>query len=243
MNPKAMEPFGMALLAYFEGDTTAELIIRRDDGQETPLAVGLFFREPSEFTPIDNAAIDRCKGHVLDVGAGAGIHSLVLQRKGLPVTAIDINPQAVSIMRQQSLMDVHCADIFEFQGGRFDTLLMMGHGIGVVETIAGLDRFLAYAHGLLCEDGQVLLDSLDVRITENPSDLAYHEANRQAGRYIGEIRMQFEFHNEKGPYCGWLHVDAETLKDHAELAGWRCEVVYREESGTYLARLIKHKTA
>lgn len=89
----------------------------------------------------------------------------------------------------------------------------------------------------------MLLDSLDARITDNPSDLAYHEANRQAGRYIGEIRMRFEFQAKKGLYCGWLHVDAETLKEHAELAGWRCEVVHREESGNHLARLTKQKAA
>lgn len=237
MNPKAMEPYGMALLAYYEGKTNAELIIRRDDGQETPLPVKFFFRDIS--SPIDNAAINCCIGHILDIGAGTGLHSQALQQKGLPTTAIDINPQAVNIMRQKGLMDVHCADIFEFRGGHFDTLLMMGHGIGIVETIAGLDRFLAFAHVLLSEDGQVLLDSLDVRITDNPNDLAYQEANRRAGRYIGEIRLQFEFQGHKGPYCGWLHVDAETLKDHAELAGWRCEVVYEEESGNYLALLKK----
>ncbi|MGA1842054.1 MAG: class I SAM-dependent methyltransferase [bacterium] len=237
MNPKAMEPYGMALLAYYKGETNAELIVRRDDGQETPLPVKFFFRDPS--SPIDNAAIDRCTGHVLDIGAGTGLHTQALQQKGLPVTAIDINPQAVDIMRQKGLIDVHCTDIFDFRRGCFDTLLMMGHGIGVVETIAGLDRFLAFAHVLLSENGQVLLDSLDVRITDNPNDLAYHEANRQAGRYIGEIRIQFEFQGNKGPFCGWLHADAETLKNHAELAGWQCEVIYREENGNYLAVLKK----
>jgi SAM-dependent methyltransferase len=239
MNPKAMEPFGMVLVAYFEGDTAAELIIRRDDGHETPLRIDVFFRDPSVFTAIDNMAIDRCAGHVLDVGAGTGLHSLVLQRKGFVVTSIDISPHAVSIMKRRGLTDLHCADLFEFQGRRFDTLLMMGHGIGMVETIAGLDRFLAHAHSLLSEDGQVLLDSFDVRVTDNPSDLAYQEVNRKAGRYIGEIRMQFEFQGEKGLYCGWLHVDAETLKEHAQSAGWRCETVLREERGDYLARLTK----
>ena len=243
MNPKAMDPFGMALLAYFEGDTAAGLILRRDDGQETALPVSVFFRAPSEFTPIDNAAMDRCIGHVLDVGAGTGLHSLVLQQKGLPVTAIDISPYAVNIMKQRGLVDVHCADILEFQGGRFDTLLMMGHGIGMVETIAGLDRFLAHSHGLLSDHGQVLLHSCDVRITDDPSALAYHEANRQAGRYIGGIRLQSEFQGEKGLYHGWLHVDAETLQEHAESAGWRCEVVHREENGDHLARLTKQKPA
>ncbi len=241
MNPKAMEPFGMALLAYYEGDTHAELIIHRDDGQDAPLPVSFFFRNPS--SPIDNAAISRCQGHVLDVGAGAGLHSKILQQKGFQVTAIDINPQAVSIIKQQGLRDVHCVDIFDFREGQFDTLLLMGHGIGVVETIAGLHRFLDHAHNLLSEDGRVLLDSLDVRITDDPGNLAYHEANRQAGRYIGEVRMQFEFQGKQGPYCGWLHVDAETLKYHAELAGWDCEVVYQEESGHYLAQLTEHKIA
>ncbi|MBN1997557.1 methyltransferase domain-containing protein [candidate division KSB1 bacterium] len=177
----------------------------------------------------------------MDVGAGTGLHSKVLRQKGLHVTAIDINPQAVDIMRQEGLTNVFYADIFEFQGGPFDTLLMMGHGIGVVETIAGLGRFLKIAPKLLSADGQVLLDSLDVRVTENPGDLAYHDANRKAGRYIGEIRMQFEFQDKKGPYCGWLHVDAETLMAHAQPAGWECEVVRQEENGNYLACLKTKK--
>lgn len=241
MDARSMEPYGMALAAYFEGEKSAQLILRRDDGREISLPMSIFFRDPSEFTAIDKAAIDRCRGHVLDVGAGTGGHSLVLQQKGLSVTSIDINPQAVDIMRRRGLSDLHCVDIFELERGCFDTLLMMGHGIGLVETIDGLDRFLAKARGLLAEDGQVLLDSLDVTATPDPADLAYHEANRRAGRYIGEIRMQFEFRGERGSYCGWLHVDSETLKDHAEPAGWRCEVVHREQGGNYLARLAKQK--
>lgn len=239
MDPKAMDPFGMALLAYFQGDTGAEVILRRDDGQEAPLPVSIFFRDPPEFTPLDNAAINRCTGQVLDVGAGTGVHSLVLERRGLRVTAIDLSPHAVEIMKQRGLTDVHCADVFEFQGRAFDTILMMGHGIGVVETIAGLDRFLTQGHALLSEHGQVLLHSFDVRSTSEPRNLAYHEANRQAGRYFGEIRMQFEFQGQEGPPCGWLHVDSDTLKEHAESAGWRCAVLHREENGDYLARLAR----
>lgn len=107
----------------------------------------------------------------------------------------------------------------------------------MVETIDGLDRFLAHAHGLLTKHGQLLLDSMDVRITDKPSDLAYHEANRRAGRYIGEIRMQFEFRGATGLECGWLHLDAETLNAHAEAAGWQCEVVHQQQNGEYLSRL------
>jgi hypothetical protein len=54
---------------------------------------------------------------------------------------------------------------------------MMGHGIGMVETLAGLDRFLAHARGWLSGDGQILLDSQDVRVTDDPKNLAYQGAN------------------------------------------------------------------
>ncbi len=241
MNPEAMEPFGMALQAYFEGSSNAELVFRRDDGWEGVLPASLFFREPSAFTSIEKTAVGLCRGHILDIGAGTGSLSIALHRMGLPVTALDISPLAVSIATKRGLEDVRCADIFDFSGGPFDTLLMMGHGIGMVETIAGLDTFLGYAPGLLAAHGQLLLDSLDVRVTDDPGNLAYHKANRQAGRYIGEIRMQNEFQGRKGPFYGWLHVDADTLGNRAGTAGWQCEIAHRETNGDYLARLTRER--
>jgi SAM-dependent methyltransferase len=239
MKPEAMEPHGMAMLAFFDGDTSAELIIHRDDGQQTPLPVSYFFRDTSEFTSIDKTALEHCKGHVLDVGAGTGLHSLFLQKKGLSVTSLDICTQAVEIMEKREVKNACCVDIFDFQGGPFDTILMMGHGIGIAETIAGLDLFLEHAHSLLSEDGQLILDSLDVRITDDPNHLAYLETNRREGRYIGEIRLQFEFQGKKGPYFGWLQVDPDALNERAETSGWRCDVILQEKSGDYLAKLAR----
>jgi len=236
MNPDAMDPHGRALLAYFEGATEAELMIRRDDGHITPVPVARFFRELS--SSIDKEAMERCHGHVLDAGAGTGIHSKFLQESGLQVTSIDISAQAVSIMQQQGLTDVHCADVFEYRGGPFDTLLMLGHGIGMVETIKGLDLFLRLAHDLISDDGRVLFDSLETGTSDEPSEREYATANRQAGRYIGEVRLQFEFEGRVGPYCGWLHVDSRTLQTHAESIGWGCEIACRE-GDDYLAQLTK----
>jgi SAM-dependent methyltransferase len=234
-----MEPQGRALLAYFEGDLDAKLVIHRDDGVDEPMPVSHFFRDPSEFTEIENKAIELCFGRVLDAGAGTGLHSLVLQQQGTQVTAIDISPQAVDVMSRRGMSDAHAADIFEFEGGPFGTVLMMGHGIGMVETVAGLDRFLDHTRRLVSEKGQILLDSCDVRRTDDPSHLAYHEANRQAGRYIGEIRLHLSFQGVPGPPCGWIHVDAETLGARGKTFGWTCEMMVQEEDGHYLARLTK----
>jgi len=237
MHPHAMIPYGRALLAYCRGDTQAELIIRREDGLEDRLPMSHFFRAPKQFFPIEQAALDRCRGRVLDVGAGSGLHSLVLQDRGLRVTALDVTELAVDVMDEAGVRDVRCGDIFAFDGGPFDTLLMLGHGIGMVEDLAGLDRFLIHARTLVPPDGQVLVHSHDVRKTTEPRHLTYHDATRRAGRYIGEIRMQFLFENEVGPMCSWLHVDPGTLERHATEGQWACEILMDEKSGDYLARL------
>jgi 2-polyprenyl-3-methyl-5-hydroxy-6-metoxy-1,4-benzoquinol methylase len=232
-----MRPYGQSLIDFYDGDTSAKIVVHRDDGLRSDLSMGGFFRTPTDFSPLEEAAMQLCRGHVLDVGAGAGCHSLALQDRGIRVLAIDVSPHATEIMLRRGVREVQCIDVFEYRGGPFDTLLMMGHGIGMVEDLSGLDRFLGHAHELLKPDGQIVLDSLDVRCTDDARHLAYQEANRLAGRYLGEIRMHFTYKEQKGPAFGWLHVDSETLTDHAETASWSCQVVYREANGDYLARL------
>lgn len=237
MDSDALAPFGLALVAYLEGDTESQLTVRRDDGIETFIPVSHFFRPPSEFTPIELAALERCHGHVLDIGAGTGLHSLDLQSRGLAVTPIDISPHAVDVMVKRGVTDARCADVFELKGGPFDSLLMLGHGIGIVGHLAGLERFLGYALQLTSSSGQLLIHSMDVRQTEDPMNLAYHDVNLTAGRYVGEIRIQFEFQGRTGPYCDWLHVEPQVLSECATAVGWTCALFLEQAGGDYLARL------
>ena len=237
MDVNAMEPYGQALLDYLHGDVSANVVVHRDDGYTGDMAASIYFRKLSDFSHLERTAMKLCGGDVLDIGAGAGCHSLALQDQGMRVLAIDVSPQAIEIMVKRGVKDVLCVDVFEFHEKRFDTLLMMLHGIGMVQTLSGLDHFLRHAHRLLIPDGQILFDSLDVRCTDDPRHLAYQEANRRAGLYFGEIRMQFEYKGKTGPLFGWLHVDPETLTDHAGQSGWFCELVYREDGGDYLAQL------
>ncbi len=239
MNPNALLPFGRALLAYDEGENDAGLIIRREDGSEATLPVHFFFRSEEEFSDIELRAMDLCRGHVLDIGAGTGIHSKALKARDMEVTALDITPEAADIMCRRGIGEVVKEDIFKYQGGPFDTLIMLGHGIGIVEDLQGLQRFLAHAGGLLFSGGQLIFDSMDVTRSNLPGDVAYHNRNRRAGRYVGEITMQFEFEGTRGPLCRWLHVDQRTLHRCAREEGWDCEIVTENESGEYLARLQK----
>jgi SAM-dependent methyltransferase len=234
----ALRPFGLALVDYFNGDTSATLTVRRDDGFEAPLPVSHFFRMPDEFEPLEVAALERCYGRVLDIGAGTGLHALHLQSRGLRVTALDISPHAVRVMTRHGVSDARCGNVFEIEADPFDTLLMLGHGIGIVERLSELETSLRQLSRLIGSNGQLLVHSTDVRRTDEAVHLAYHEANRKAGRYIGETRIQFEFRGHAGPFCGWLHVDRDTLSQHAAATGWACGLILEQDGGEYLARLV-----
>ena len=236
MNPNAMRPFGLALLDYHQGNLSSTLVIERDDGWLADLPMKTFFRQARDFE-LEGKAMDLCRGRVLDVGAGSGIHSLYLQSQDLLVSAIDVSPEAVKVMRERGVKDVRQLDLFDLKHEKFDTTIMMGRGIGVVQTLAGVRRFLAHIRRLLKPAGTVLLTSLDVCKSHEGRDLAYQKNNIERGRYPGEIRMRFVFRDIKGLWFIWLQVDPETLQSEAAKDGWRCRIVSQQDDGNYLASL------
>lgn len=239
MDSAPWRPHGRALLDFYNGDAAAEVVTHGDDGETEVVPIRVFFRGPSEFSALEEAALDLCRGRVLDAGAGAGCHTLVLQEQDCSVCAIDIAPEAVEVMRRRGVKDARCADVFHFQERPFDTLLLMMNGIGVVEDLAGLDRFLADAHRLLTPDGQILLDSYDPAWDDDPDEKVRPEAGGPPDRYIGEMRFRLEYKGKKGPSLAWLFLDAKLLTERAMKAGWSCEVIWQEEEGHYLARLTR----
>ncbi len=222
-------PHGAALRDFLAGREDAEVVVRDEEGEEERTPARVFFRGPEEFSALEEAALDLCRGRILDVGAGAGCHALVLQARGLVVVAIDVAPEAVLVMRRRGVRDARCVDVFRWTGERFDTLLILMNGIGLVGSLDGLDRFLRDAPRLLNEGGQILLDSYD----PGEPDPA------RPGRYVGEMRFQLEYAGTRGAFYEFVFLDCGTLGLHAERAGFCCESIWQENEGHYLARLTR----
>jgi SAM-dependent methyltransferase len=233
MTAPAWAPHGAALRDFQNGHVAAEVTVRGEDGAEERVPAAVFFRDPAEFSALEEAALDCCQGRVLDAGAGAGSHSLVLQARGLPVVALDVAAAAVAVMRERGVREARCGDIFALRGERFDTLLMLMNGIGIAGTLAGLDRLLETIPRLLAQNGQVLLDSYDPRDPDMPAD----PGGESKAQYVGEMRFQLEYAGVRGPFYEWLFVDLPTLRDRAARAGFCCEGIWHEEEGHYLVRL------
>ncbi|WP_320043245.1 methyltransferase domain-containing protein [uncultured Desulfobacter sp.] len=226
-NNPALEPLGQALLAYWRGKKSAELIHEFKNGQKRSLPVSVFFRSHEEFLTTDKA-IEYCRGRILVVGAGTGVHALELEKQGYEVTAIDICPQAVQIMTERGIKDAGQQDFFRFDSERFDTIFMLGHNIGICETLKGIKGLLHRCEKLIRPGGQLLVNSVkEPEVANSPSPKGYP----------GELEFRLSYEKNVGPWMRWLHVDFSTLTSHALKYGWSAEKLIETEEGGFLARM------
>src|SRR3989337_375604 len=72
-------------------------VIERDDGLLTGAPADHYLTEPAQWQAHDHRALRLCRGHVLDIGAGAGRTALELQRRGTAVTGLDTSPGAIEV--------------------------------------------------------------------------------------------------------------------------------------------------
>jgi SAM-dependent methyltransferase len=229
---RAYDPHGAALLDCFRGKSDAMLICYQD-GKRDDVPASFWLRE--QIDPLETLGLDLCKGRVLDVGAGAGLHTLELQRRGFDVTAIDISADCVSIMRERGVKRAEVADLFAFRDEPFDTIINLCNCLDKVGTLANLPRFLERMRSLLSPGGQIIADSFDVRMNATEAQLAEQKKKTDSGRYFGELDLRFEYNGQRGEPFSVLQIDYDCLAQVAERHGWTCEVV-KNSGGHYLMR-------
>jgi SAM-dependent methyltransferase len=238
MKTKALRPYGHALRDYFAGDESAVITMQTSLGEYDALPISIFFREPQHFLPFEGVALDHCRGRVLDAGAGTGVHALELQKKDFDVTAVDILPEAVEIMKERGVRDARLGDMFNVDNGeRFDTILMLMNGTGPMGTLDGLDAFLERAPRLLNRGGRVILDSSEVELQELPQGAPDPDWPKEPSVYVGESWIRLEYRGNRGEPFRELYIDHSTLEGHAQRAGWRCDVIFLDEHGAFTALL------
>lgn len=197
-----------------------------------------FYRPDEKPLPeLENTALNLCRGRTLDLGAGAGRHALELQQRGLEVTAVDVTSEAVEVMRARGVADARCGDLDAVAGDSYDTIVLLMHGIGLVGTLEGLERFFDQARRHLEDEGQIIFDSADLGIVMPELFQEGLDEWRAGGLYPGEVEYRLSYERLEGEPYPWLFVDPVTLVDRADEAGLRVEVVTRGDRGSFLARI------
>ncbi|MBQ6745698.1 MAG: methyltransferase domain-containing protein [Bacteroidaceae bacterium] len=232
-----MDPMGRAIAEYHKTGTADRLRVFSPMFEEDELPLPTLFRSYEEMPEIERKALDLAKGKTLDVGAGAGCHSLVLQQRGIDVTAIDISPLSVKTMKERGIRKVLEQDFFTLHE-QYDTILMLMNGIGIMGTLERMPVFFKLLDRILAPGGQVLCDSSDIcyvfetddGIIELPDDTDYY----------GELTFQIQYKDTIGEPFDWLYIDADTLTQQAEENGYTVEVLAEGKHYDYLAS-IRHR--
>ena len=225
--------FGQALQDYSAGKEKT-LYLETSYGTREEMPVSHYYRDYDGLPDLEIIALQFCSGQILDVGAGAGVHSLILQENNNTVTALEISSGACQVMKEAGVKNILNADIYTLTKRKFDTILILMNGLGLAGTLDNLLTFLEKAKSLLSDEGVILVDSSDITYLYEEEGI-----ERPAG-YYGEIAYRYEYDGRKGSWFPWLYADPATLERYALQAGLECNIIFSDETDQYLARLY-HK--
>lgn len=228
--------FGKAIFDYQTGNNPEDLITETTISEADEMSVAYLFRGFDEMPKMEQKALQLSKGKILDIGCGAGSHSLYLQNKELDVTSIDISPSAIEACKLRGLKKAFAQDVMTLNNQKFDTLLLLMNGAGMCGRLTNISKFLQHLKSLLTEKGQILVDSSDI--------IYMFDEDEDGGKWIpgeadyyGEVEFIISYKGETEKPFEWMYIDYNTLQNAAIANGLACELILEGEHYDYLAKL------
>lgn len=229
--------FGKAMLDYQTNNSPEDLITETTISEADEMSVAYLFRSFKEMPKLEQKALELAKGKVLDVGCGAGSHSLYLQNeKKLDVTSIDISEKAIETCKLRGIKNAKVQDVLTLEGEKYDTIISLMNGVGIFGKLQNCNKFLSKLKSLLNPGGQILLDSSDIiyMFDEDEDGGKWIPSDNE---YYGEVIFNISYKGEKESAFEWLYLDYNTLQNAAAANSFKCELVLEGEHYDYLARL------
>lgn len=226
---------GRAIWDYYYQENPEDLQTETSISELDDLPVSYLFRDYQEMNALEKKALDLSFGKVLDVGSGAGSHSLYLQNeRKLEVTALDISPKSIEVCKARGVKNAICEDFLQFSEKDFDTVLLLMNGTGIFQSLEHIDQYLQKLKSLVAENGQILLDSTDI--------LYMYDRDEDGGvlvpatGYYGELDYYLHYKGESELPMKWLYLDFDTLENAAIANGFKIQKIEQLED-SYLAQL------
>lgn len=229
--------FGKAMFDFQTNNSPENLITETSISEEDEMSVDYLFRSYNEMPKLEQKALQLAVGKTLDVGCGAGSHSLTLQNdRNLDVTSIDISEKAIETCKLRGVKNTKVQNILDFEGEKFDTIILLMNGTGIFGKLENCNKYLSKLKSLLNPRGQILIDSSDIiyMFDEDEDGGKWIPSNND---YYGELTFNISYKGEKEETFDWLYLDYNTLQNAAIANGLKCELILEGEHYDYLAKL------
>jgi SAM-dependent methyltransferase len=243
---KPMEDaYGQEVWSYFNSKKSFEIVEREDGYFDVSSGAQTYFSGYDDWTEHHKRAIEFAKGRVLDIGCGAGRHSIYLQSKGVNVTGIDSSPLAIKVCRLRGLKKakvMSIAEISRFKPCSFDTILMLGNNFGLFGSFSNARLLLNRLCKITSPNAMIIAESNDPYKTENPFHLRYQKANRRRGRMPGQMRIRIRYMKYVGKWFDYLIVSREEMRGILKGTGWKVKKFIYSNSSPYVAIIQKQSS-
>jgi len=228
--------FGKAILDYQTNTSPEDIVTETNITEADEMEVAYLFRDFNSMPKIEQTALQLAKGKILDVGCGAGSHSLYLQEKGLEVTAIDISSNAIKACELRGIKMARVQNVLDIENEKFDTILLLMNGTGIFGSLNNTAVYLQKLKSLLAPNGQILIDSSDIIYMFDEAE----DGSKwiPADGYYGELTFSISYKNQTEDPFPWLYLDYNTLQNAAHANGLQCELLAEGVHFDYLARLF-----
>lgn len=228
--------FGKAILDYQTNSSPENIITSTSISEDDEMEVAYLFRSFDEMPAIEQKALQLANGKTLDIGCGAGSHSLYLQNeRNINAHSIDISKNAIQACLLRGLKNIRAIDVLDLENEKYDTILLLMNGTGIFETLEKSTIYLQKLKSLLNPYGQILIDSSDI--------IYMFDEDEDGGKWIpsdnyyGELTFSLQYKKEKEVDFPWLYMDYNTLQNAALANGLQCQLVLEGDHFDYLAQL------
>lgn len=227
------DAYGNIIKDFYTGDNPEACeIVEREDGYVDASSADYLFSEYEEWEDNIKQGLTHAQGKVLDIGCGAGRHSLYLQEQGMDVHGVDVSPLAVEVASERGVekTSVQSIDtVTEMDDAPFDTILLLGNNFGLVgtEPVERLNKL----DEITTENGTIITQVQDHSTTDNEAHLAYHKYNKSRNRRPGCLKLRVRYKTFQTDWYNYLFLDYNEFQDIISQTPWTETQKYVSENG------------
>ena len=196
-------------------------IVEREDGFIAATDATKYFRSRADWPSEEVWACDEVKGRVLDIGCAAGRHAVDLWERGIEVVGLEPSRGAADVARDRGIPVIDGrVDALTGDHGTFDTFLMLGNNLGLLESREHSEFVLERLADVARSGARILATGQD----PHPTDAAR-----------GHLRMRVRDRYVASDWFDWLELSPGELAELVEPTSWTLDEVRPGDGHGYLA--------